>query len=234
MPARPVGALADAGVARPWVTRFAWGHSVKSPRPSIAQAAIVPRVVRRRIFDSVDRQRRQLRGECAAGRRSTRRIAAGSRDSCGRGPGAAAAPAEPRLQDSRPRRGHLRFLLGNQLDPTRRRHLPDESQELGLHDSRVVSLVDRGGEPVNEVLELQPTPTLSIPRRHRSQSGMRRPKGGPADRCRVASDGRPNATSGFSRQASPSCGFFGLPGCVRGRSLTDRAARAPRNRSVRA
>jgi hypothetical protein len=49
----------------------------------------------------------------------------------------------------------LRITLGNDLDPTRRRQPPDDPQQLGFHNGRVVRLVDRRSEPVNEVLELR-------------------------------------------------------------------------------
>ena len=55
----------------------------------------------------------------------------------------------------------MRLVLKNQLDPTGRCHLPDDSQELSFDHSRVVGLVDRGGEPVDDVLELRVIKTMA-------------------------------------------------------------------------
>ena len=48
----------------------------------------------------------------------------------------------------------MRLLLGNQLNATRWHDLADDPQELNFHDAGIVGLVDCGGEPVHEILEL--------------------------------------------------------------------------------
>ena len=165
-----------------------------------------------KIFNRVARRVAGSKVECAAGRRSHRRIAAGPRAL-----GKWTRPT-PRLKRGFKIRGLLgivRFLLGNYLDPTRRHHLPDSPQELGLHNSGIVSLVDRGGEPVNEGLELHTTPTLSAQAAPQPVVECVGPSAVADRRRKLRTGGRMRFKHKLAR-SGPFLGFFHLPGCVRG------------------